>query len=142
MKPQELNIESEIFDDLREKFDMTINALMRNLIAKSMREGTLTIKIKVLMDEITTADGEIQYMPAFEPKINMKINAKGDIELDKIEGLLLKDSGDGRHVIGTSQISMDELIEELNPGNKRQYLHQRHKDNLFIKDAWRIYPAI
>ena len=113
MKPQELNIESEIFDDLREKFDMTINALMRNMIAKSMREGTLTVKIKVLMDQITTADGEIQYMPAFEPKINMKINAKGDIELDKVEGLLLKDCGDGRHVIGTSQISMDELIEEL-----------------------------
>ena len=113
MKPQELNIESEIFDDLREKFDLTINAMMRNLIAKSMREGTLTVKIKVKLDEITTTDGEIQYMPAFEPKINMKIGAKGDIELEKIAGMLMKESGDGRHVIGSSQVSMDELIEEL-----------------------------
>ena len=113
MKPQELNIESEIFDDLREKFDLTINAMMRNLIAKNMREGTLTVKIKIRMDEHVNQDGEILYMPAFEPKINMKIGAKGDIELDKVEGLLLKESGGGRHVIGTSQVSMDELIQEL-----------------------------
>jgi hypothetical protein len=113
MKPQELNIESEIFDDLREKFDMTINAMMRNLIAKSMREGTLTVKIKIRMDESVNQEGEILYMPAFEPKINMKIGEKGDIELDKVDGLLLKGAGDGRHVIGTSQISMDELIQEL-----------------------------
>ena len=52
-------------------------------------------------------------MPTFDPKINIKIGAKGDIECEKAEGLLLKESGDGKHVIGTSQVSMDELIEEL-----------------------------
>ena len=113
MKPQELNIESEIFADLRKKFDIAINAVIRNLISKSMGEGTLTAKIKVKLDKHVTSDGEIIWSPVFEPKINIKIGAKGDIECEKAEGLMLKESSDGRHVIGTSQVSMDELIQEL-----------------------------
>lgn len=113
MKPQELNIESEIFDDLREKFDIAINAVIRNLITKSMGEGSLSLRIKIQLHKNVTQDGEIEYMPTFDPKINIKIGAKGDIECEKAEGLLLKESGDGKHVIGTSQVSMDELIAEL-----------------------------
>ena len=116
MKPQELNIESEIFDDLREKFDIAINAVIRNLINKSMGEGSLTAKIKIQLDKHVTSDGEVSYMPTFEPKINIKIGAKGDIECEKAEGLLLKESCDGRHVIGTSQVTMDELIDEIKKG--------------------------
>lgn len=116
MKPQELNIESEIFQDLREKFDIAINAVIRNLINKSMSVGSLTAKIKIELDKTVTQDGEINYMPTFEPKINIKVGAKGDIECDKQEGLLLKESCDGRHVIGTSQVSMDELIDEIKKG--------------------------
>ncbi len=116
MKPQELNIESEIFDELRGKFDIAINSVIRNLIAKNMGEGTLTVKLKVKVDQTVDQDGEVIYMPSFEPKINIRIGAKGDIDLNKVEGLQLRCPADGKLIIGTEQISMDEYMAEAEAG--------------------------
>ena len=113
MKPQELNLGSEIFNDLREKFDVAINALIRNLIKKDLSEGSMSVRIKTELDRHTNDEtGEVELMPRFEPKINIKIGAKGDIDCNTAEGFILKERPDGSHVIGTNQISMDELMDD------------------------------
>lgn len=112
MKPQELNLNCEIFDDFREKFDLALNATMRNMIAKHMEAGSITAKIDIEMMEKVAEDGEVLFAPKIKPKVAIKIGAKGKIDCVEKEGFLMKTDGQNGFVIGTSQISMDELLEE------------------------------
>jgi len=112
MKPQLLSLECEIFDDFREKLDKAITVAMRNMVNKGLMAGTVTGKIKIELDEQVTEDGETVYAPKIEPVIDIKITAKGKIECGLQNGFLMKPDGAEGFVIGTNQVSMDELLEE------------------------------
>lgn len=112
MKPQALNLESEIFDDFREKLDRAITVAMRNMVSKGIMTGSVTGKIKIELDTEIMEDGEMIYKPKIEPVIDIKIGAKGKIECGQQAGFLMKPDGGGGFVIGTDQISMDELMDE------------------------------
>ena len=112
MKPQEWNFESEIFDDFREKLDLALKAVMRNMMEKKVFCGTVTGKIGIEIKQTTTEDGEVVYMPEIAPEIGLKIGAKGKLDCRKQSGFMIKaDEGNG-FVIGSSQVSMDELLDE------------------------------
>lgn len=111
MKPQVLNLESEIFDDFRKKLDMAINTALRNMVDKKVYGGTVTGKIKIELYTVIMEDGEMIYKPKIEPVIDIKIGAKSKIECGQQDGFLMKPDGGEGFVIGTDQISMDELME-------------------------------
>ena len=111
MKAQELNLESEIFKDFREKMNIGIRAMMANLIGKKLEKGSVTAKLTIELREHVTEDGELMYMPKIEPTVSLKMGAKGTLDCEKQAGFLMKSDGSGGYVIGTSQISMDELLE-------------------------------
>jgi len=113
MKPQKLDLQCEVFDDFREKLDASIKVVMRQMIRKGLRSGKISATIKIKLDENVTDDGEVIYVPEIEPEVKVRIGADGKIECRKLDGFLLKASNkEEEFVIGTSQVSMDELIQE------------------------------
>ena len=116
MKPQELSLNCEIFDEFRDRLDKAITIIMRNMVSKGIHAGSITGKIKIELSQTTTDDGEIIYMPKIKPAVNLKLSAKGDIECGVQDGFLMKPDGNDGFVIGTSQVSMDELMEEQREG--------------------------
>jgi hypothetical protein len=111
MNPTELSIGTEIFADLRIKMDAALNAVISNMISKNMGSGKVTAKIDITLNRKTDEEtGEIHYEPVFEPVVNVSIGAKGKMECSAPVGLILKQTKNGRNVIGTNQISMDDLI--------------------------------
>ena len=112
MKPQALSLESEIFADFRDKLDKAITIALRNMVNKGITGGSVTGKIKIGLDTDTTEDGEIIYKPTIKPEIDIKIAEKGKIECGTQSGFMMKTDGEDGFVIGTSQVSMDELLEE------------------------------
>ena len=113
MKPQMLNLECEVFDEFREKLDASIKVVMKQLIRKGMQSGKISANIKIVLHEQVTDDGEVIYIPEIEPGVKIRIGAEGKVDCRKQEGFLMKASSDEEEfVIGTSQVSMDELMQE------------------------------
>lgn len=121
MKAQELNIDCEVFDDFREKLTGAINLVLDQLIAKGLSGGSVNAKIDIAIRQDTDTDtGEIIRMPEFEPKITMKIGAKGTVKCIKQEGMILKKALCGRNIVGSNQISMDELLASMDGDDRRK----------------------
>lgn len=112
MKPQELSLDCEIFEEFREKLNATLNMALKNMIRKGLLGGTVTAKINIELKEHVTDTGEVVYMPEFKPSVSLRIKAEGKIECKEQEGFLMLEDGLGGFVVGTSQISMDELIRD------------------------------
>ena len=110
MKPQELNLNCEVFDVFRMRMDLAINALMRNMIEKDMMTGNITAKIDVELMKKVTDDGEVIWMPEIKPCVNLKIGAKCKLECPTKGGFMMKQGNEG-FIIGTNQVSMDELMD-------------------------------
>lgn len=113
MKPKELSIYNEIFDDLRFKMDAALNAVITNLIEKDLGSGKVTAKIDITMHQKTDQEtGEVIYEPVFEPVVNVVVGAKGKLECSAPVGLIVKKSKCGKNFIGTNQVSFDDLMDE------------------------------
>ena len=113
MKPTELSIGTEIFADMRTKMDVALNAVISNLISKDMGSGKVTAKINITLNKKTDEEtGEIYYEPVFEPIVNVSIGAKGKLECSAPVGLILKKSKCGRNVVGTNQITFEDLMDD------------------------------
>lgn len=112
MKPQELNLDSELFEDFRNKVNLAINVLMREMIVKGWAGGKISANIGIEMKSHVTDEGEILYMPTIKPDVKIKIESKANIECEKQEGFIVKQDGANGFVVGTNQITMDELLKE------------------------------
>ena len=111
MKPQELTITSEVFEDLRNKLNAAINITVNRLLDKGLSNGNVSAKIDILIRESTNKEtGEVTIMPEFEPSVSMKIEAKGKMDCQKVGGMILRQGQSGRIYVATNQISMNELM--------------------------------
>ena len=112
MKPQELNLECELFNDFREAMDNAIRIAMLNMMQKGLNSGTITGKLDItLRTNVSETTGEVQYLPEIVPDVSMKIGTKAKLDCAKQVGFLAKQSLHGI-VVGTDQVTMDELIRE------------------------------
>lgn len=113
MKPQELTLESEVFDEFRTGLSAAINSALDQIILKHLGGGTVTAKIGIAVHEVTNREtGEVHIMPEFEPGISIKIGAKGSIKLAKQSGMILMQADCGKNFVGSNQVSIDELIKK------------------------------
>lgn len=110
MRPQELDMKSEAMADFREKIDLGISALIRNMIKKDLGEGSLTAKIKVTIERSATEDGEIVQNMKLEPDVNINIKAKGNIPCSDVTDLIVAVDEDGKAMVASNQLDMNELL--------------------------------
>ena len=109
MKPQELNLNCELFAEFRQALDAAVKIILVRMMEKGLDSGSIIGKLDITLRTSTTEDGEIRYLPEILPDVQMKIGTKTKLDCTKQIGFLAKRSERGI-VIGTDQITMDELI--------------------------------
>ena len=112
MKPQRLNIESEALEEFRKSMNGALEVVACQLIKRKLKKGTVTAKIGITINERTNQQtGEIYYDMTLEPGVNMKIGASDKLECGKKYAIMKQDS-QGRPLIASEQIGMDEITQE------------------------------
>ena len=113
MKPQQMDLSCELFDDFRQALDNAIRIVLDRMIEKGLDSGSINGKLDItLRTSVSETTGEVMYLPEIEPKVTMSIGSKAKVECVKQMGFLAKLSERGV-VIGTDQVTMDELLEEI-----------------------------
>ena len=109
MKPQELKLECELFNEFRQALNAAIKSCMRQMVAKRLSDGTITGKIEIHLKEAADENGEVLFYPEITPDVALKIGTKGKIDCTKQMGFMMKCGPDG-FIVGTDQVTMDELL--------------------------------
>ena len=112
MKPQELSLQCEALEDFVFNLDAALKITTKALMRKKMTGGTVNAKIDIEIHEITNADGEVFNIMSIKPAVNMKIGSKDKLDLQEVNGMYIKQDDEGTPIVGSSQISIDELINE------------------------------
>ena len=63
MKPQELKLECELFNEFRRALDAAINNCVRQMVVKRLSDGTITGKIEIHLEEAADENGEVLFLP-------------------------------------------------------------------------------
>ena len=113
MKPQRINIESEALEEFRQSLNAALEIVTCQLMRKRLHEGTVSAKVKISLEERQDdKTGEIYYTMELEPKVTMKIGASDNMGCGKKAGIIMQPDRDGRPMIASQQITMDELEKE------------------------------
>lgn len=112
MKTQELTINGELFEEFRNNADMAMKILVNRMISTRINKGTVSMKIGIEMKEFIDDNGEMVRMPDISYSIGMGMSEKDTLKGNLQRGLMLKRGLNGVLMVGTDQISMDELIAE------------------------------
>lgn len=112
MKPQRLNLESEALEEFRQSMDAALEIVTCQLIRKRLKAGTVSAKVNIHISErADDKTGEIFYEMILEPNVSMKIGASDKLKCGT-KAAIMKQDNDGRPIIASEQIGMDELIKE------------------------------
>lgn len=112
MTPQELTINGKLFDEFRNNIDAAMLILINRMISTRINKGTISAKIGIEIKEYANDNGEIVRTPDISYSIGMGMSEKDSIKGNLQRGLYLRRGSTGRLLIGTDQISMDEIIRE------------------------------
>lgn len=111
MKTQELTINGEMFEELRTNIDVAMKILINRMIATKISKGTVSTRISITMKEFIDDNGEVIRMPEIDYNIGMGMSEKDSMKGNMQRGLVLRRGSGGSLLIGSQQISMDELTE-------------------------------
>ena len=111
MKPQELTINGELFDETRNNLDMAMKILINRMISTGIKKGAVSLKVGIELKEIINDSGEVIRMPDISYSVGMGMTEKDTLKGNLQRGLIMKRSPCGRLMVSTEQISMDELTE-------------------------------
>lgn len=111
MKPQELSINGELFEETRNNLDTDMKILINRMISTRINKGAVSLKIGIEIKDIVNDDGEVVRMPEINYSIGMGMTEKDTMKGNLQRGLMLKRSPCGNLFVASDQISMDELME-------------------------------
>ena len=112
MQPQELNLESEVFEDFLALLDQKIHNTVAIMMEKGLTSGTVTGKIGIRLEEkISQETGETCHLIVIEPTVGSKIGTSGSAKTPPKAGVIIRDRA-GELIIADNQISMDEMLEK------------------------------
>ena len=116
MKPEELNINGELFKEFREQMNLAINNGIRGMREKGVDECTVSakIRIEILEDEpVMKADMSTVRMDTLkiDGKVSLTLPVKGEVKLPTKTGMKCIGSGAG-YMVMDDQISIDEILRE------------------------------
>ena len=111
MKAHELNLESPVFAHMLLELDHEIKHTVKNMREKGMSEGAVTAKIKIHMMNGVDENGDIHTTVIFEPKVSAKIESTTEEKIGPTGGRVTIGT-DGELMIGSEQVTMDEIIQK------------------------------
>ena len=111
MKPQELTISGELFEETRNNLDAALKILINRMISTKINKGAVSLKIGIEIKEIIDESGEVVRMPEITYNIGMGMSEKDSMKGNLKRGMMLKRSPCGSLFLTSDQISMDELME-------------------------------
>lgn len=109
MKAHELDIDSIVFAELRANLSATIARTVKAMKDKGLGEGTVSVKIKISMLSTAGENGEIHCSAVFEPKVTSRIGSSAEEKCGATGGKITV-GNDGQLLIGSEQVTMDELM--------------------------------
>ena len=109
MKPQELTINGELFEEFRQNFDASMMILVNRMISTRITKGAVNAKIGIEIKEFVDDNGEIVRMPEINYNIGMGMTEKETMKGSMRRGLFLKRAS-GKLIVASEQISMDDVI--------------------------------
>ena len=112
MRPQTLTLDCEALEAFRTSFNFTLGHMLRQMQRMGLENGTLTGKLKISMQQAVDQEGEIHVDLEIAPDVSMKLEYSASMGGEKIRGLKLKFGRDGDPIVGTNQITMDEIAEK------------------------------
>ena len=112
MKTQELTIKGELFDEFNNNVDSAMKLLINRMISTRINKGAVSAKIGIEIKEYIDDNGEVVRMPEISYSIGMGMSEKDTLKGNIQRGLMLKRAACGKLLIGSDQISMDEIMEE------------------------------
>ena len=119
MKPQRLSLNSEALEEFQNNMSCAIETAAREMAKRKLNKGTVTGKIEIMMLETHDKEtGEIVRHLVLTPAVKMKIGADAKIDCMEKGGIIMKEDRDGRVIIASQQIGMDELEEENEAGER------------------------
>ena len=110
MKTQELTISGEMFEELRTNIDVAMRILINRMITAKINKGSVSAKIAITMKEFIDDNGEIVRMPEIDYNIGMGMSEKDSMKGNIQRGLFLQRCAEGRLMVGSQQVSMEELM--------------------------------
>jgi len=111
MKIHELSIKSPVFAQLRDMLNLNLVDAVKRMTSKNLSEGSVSAKIKISMMQTVDENGEIHCTAVFEPKVTSKIGDSSEDKCDTTGGKITINN-EGQLLIGSEQVSMDELLED------------------------------
>lgn len=111
MKPHRLTMDSEMLGNFKESMNGALAMILNQLEEKNLSEGAISAKIKIKLMKKTDEDGALNNFIVLEPDISLKIGAKGKIECNT-ESAIMQIDDEGIPIVASSQISIDELLQE------------------------------
>ena len=113
MKPQNLTINGEVFDDLRLRFDEALLLALRKMEELKIHAGTVTATVDILMEEAEDENGEMIYTPVFDAQVAMNLPLKGKIKVPTQTGLMMiRDPNGNGFLVASRQYTMMDMLEE------------------------------
>ena len=113
MKPQRINIDSEALEEFRSALSAALEIVTCQLMRRNLKEGMVNASVKIEIEErADDKTGEIYYTMDLEPKVKMKIGASDDMRCGKRGGIIMKQDGNGRPMIASEQITIEEIQKE------------------------------
>ena len=115
MKPQNLTINGEVFDDLRQRFDEAMLLALRKMQELKIHAGTLTATVEIRMAEEADENGETIYTPVFDAQVAINLPLKGKIKVPTQEGLMMiRDPNSSGYLVASRQYTIMDMLEEQN----------------------------
>lgn len=110
MKQHELDIDSAVFAQLRYELSKAIQDSIIQMKLKDLSECTVSAKIKIGLISTVDENAEVNYSVIFDPKVTSKIGRSTEKKVRGTGGRITI-GDDGELLIGTNQVTMDELID-------------------------------
>ena len=113
MKPQNLSIESELFSELRMKFDFMLALAMDKMQKMNVSKSKVTAVVEI---ETTAHEeaGEMVQLPDFKCEVRINLPAKGAIPAATPKGLkVTKSPLDGKYIIASDNYDLLDMVEEM-----------------------------
>lgn len=113
MKPQRIDLNSEVLDEFRDKMNFLLETAVMSLAERKLTKGTISAKLEiVLMDHTNEETGEVNYQLVIKPDVKLKIGASAKMDCREQGGIVMKLDKEGRPMIASNQISFDDLEGE------------------------------
>ena len=111
MKAHELDLDSIVFAEMKAQLNGLIAHTVRQMKEKGLSEGQVSAKIKIGMMRTVDENGEVHTTAIFEPKVASKIVSSAEDKCGATGGRITIGE-DGQVLVGSEQITMDELMDD------------------------------